>query len=562
MTAADYVLRGGLVADGTGSQPRRADVAIAGDRISAISSDCSELGIGAGTREIDASGHIVAPGFIDIHTHYDAQVFWDPALTPSSYHGVTSVIAGNCGFSIAPVRPEHHDVITRTLEGVEDMSAATLRAGVPWDFETFGDYLESVERHGTALNFGAYVGHTALRLYAMGDDAYEREATEDEVAKMCEVLLESLHAGACGFATSFAGTHRGIDGKPIPSRLAAREEIESLIQAAASTKQGVIAVAPGEQVSIKDLYSLQPEAGIPFTYTALLTSPSGGWRDLMARNRDGWEEGVEVWPQVSPRPGTFQMTMAEPFALNPNPEFGALIGLSADERLAAYASPDWRDIAQEGFKEQKILKPRWEVVTIDESDTHPELIGRPVKDVAEERGCRPIDVILDTAIDDKLATRVRTVFANDDKKGVAELLSEPNCTLGLSDAGAHVGQLCDAPQATDFLGRWVRDQELMPIETAIRKLTGTQADIFNLEGRGYLKEGNFADVVVFDFDTIDPGPTRRVRDFPADEERLTADAPTGISHVFVNGVEISGSGISGGQNGHRPPGKLLKALPR
>ena len=232
MSAADYVLRGGLVIDGTGSPPSRADIAIAGERVSAISSDRTDLGIGATTKEIDVSGQFVAPGFIDIHTHYDAQVFWDPALTPSCYHGVTSVIAGNCGFSIAPVRPEHHELVTRTLEGVEDMSAATLRAGVPWDFETFPEYLASVKHHGAGLNFGAYLGHTALRLYSMGDDAYERVATDQEVSDMQQILAESLRAGACGFATSFAVTHRGVDGKPIPSRHADRAEFEALVAAA------------------------------------------------------------------------------------------------------------------------------------------------------------------------------------------------------------------------------------------------------------------------------------------------------------------------------------------
>ena len=557
MSAADYVLRGGLVIDGTGSPPSRADIAIAGERVSAISSDRTDLGIGATTKEIDVSGQFVAPGFIDIHTHYDAQVFWDPALTPSCYHGVTSVIAGNCGFSIAPVRPEHHELVTRTLEGVEDMSAATLRAGVPWDFETFPEYLASVKHHGAGLNFGAYLGHTALRLYSMGDDAYERVATDQEVSDMQQILAESLRAGACGFATSFAVTHRGVDGKPIPSRHADRAEFEALVAAASETRTGVVAVAPGDPVGIKDLYDIQRTANIPFTYTALLTFPTGKWRDLVALNREQWKEGVEVWPQVSPRPGTFQMTMAEPFALNPNSEFGALVGVSTQARLEAYGDGEWRDKTEAAFATQTAMRPRWEVITIDESNTHPELIGRPVKDVAAERGCRPLDVLLDTAIDDGLATRVRTVFANDDPAGVAELLCEEGCTIGLSDAGAHIGQLCDAMQATDFLSKWVRDNELMPIETAVRKLTGIQADLFNLEDRGYLREGAYADIAVFDLAEINPGPTRRVRDFPADEERLTADAPTGISHVFVNGTEISDS-----QSNHRLPGKLLKALPR
>src|SRR5262245_41762655 len=213
----DLVIRGGTVLDGTGAPGRRADVAIRGERIEAIGANLR------GRRELDASGQVVAPGFIDIHTHYDAQVFWDPALTPSCFHGVTTVIAGNCGFSIAPTRPAHRSVVARTLEQVEDMTVETLGAGIPWDFESFAEYLGSVRRHGTVLNFTAYVGHTALRLYALGEEAYERAARPAEVDAMCAALRAGLEAGAAGLATSFAPTHVGmhVRGRPPRRRRAA-----------------------------------------------------------------------------------------------------------------------------------------------------------------------------------------------------------------------------------------------------------------------------------------------------------------------------------------------------
>src|SRR5438552_5767417 len=221
--AADLVIRGGTVFDGSGGPGRRADVAISDGVIAEIGPDLR------GERELDASGCAVTPGFIDIHTHYDAQVFWDPRLRPSSYHGVTTVVAGNCGFAIAPTREEHHEVIARTLENVEDMDVDTLSAGIAWEFRTFPEYLEAVRRRGTLLNFTAYVGHTPVRLYVMGDAAYERAATTDEVARMCELVREAIEAGAAGFSTSFSFAHRGVAGQPAPSRFAEHDASQALI---------------------------------------------------------------------------------------------------------------------------------------------------------------------------------------------------------------------------------------------------------------------------------------------------------------------------------------------
>lgn len=554
--SADVVIRGGTVVDGSGEPGREADVAITGDRISEIGSGLS------GKVELDASGQVVAPGFIDIHTHYDAQVFWDPALTPSCYHGVTSVIAGNCGFSIAPTRSRHQDLIARTLENVEDMNVDSLAEGIPWDFETFPEYLDSISRRGIALNFGAYIGHTALRLFVVGDEAYERASTDEEVARMVEVVAEAIDAGAAGLATSFAMTHRGADGLPIPSRFATRDEFEALIGVLGQKRRGVVSIAPGEQVGIDDMYALQPQVGVPFTYGALLTFPNGNHEKSAAKNREAWEKGIQVWPQVTPRPLTFQMVMTDPFTLNVNPEFAALMSEDHDARLKAYDDEDWRNRTAEAFKHQKAMVPRWETFQIAETASRPELVGRRLTDVAEELGVRPLDVLLDTAVSDDLATRISCIIANDDPEGVAMLLRQDGCTLGLSDAGAHVGQLCDAPQATDFLGNWVRDRELMPMEKAVRKLSAVQADLFNLVDRGYLREGAYADVVVFDPDTVAPGPLRRVRDFPANAERLTADASVGITHVLVNGTPIRRDGEVDESGVGAHPGDILRPSAR
>ncbi len=530
------LIRGGTVVDGTGAPGVAADVLVRDGRVAEVRPGLPADGADT---VLDATGCVVAPGFIDIHTHYDAQVFWDPALTPSCFHGVTTVVAGNCGFSIAPTRPEHRELIARTLENVEDMDVAALSAGVPWDFSSFPEYLQSVGRLPLALNFAAYVGHTALRLYVMGDDAYERAATADELERMRAVLAEALDAGAAGFATSVAPTHRGVDGKPVPSRFAERDELEALFRTVGEAGRGVVEVTPGHSLPPDEIYELQLATGVPFTFTALLSSPTGSHRRLVELNRAGWERGARVWPQVSPRPLAFSMTLAEPFTLNVNPRFAELMGAALEDRRRAYADPGWRASALEAWHESATMVPRWDTYEVAESPAHRDLEGARLTDVAAQRGCEPFAALLDLGLDEAdLGLRVRCILANDDPDEVAFLLAEEHCALGLSDAGAHVGQLCDAPQATDLLGNWVRERGVMSVEEAVRRLTKAQADLFGLVDRGELRPGAWADVVVFDPDTVAPGPIRRVADFPAGSERLTADAPVGVRHVLVNGVPI------------------------
>ena len=552
--ANETVIKGGTVVDGTGAPGVRADVGIAGGRVTEIGPDLD------GDRVLDAGECVVAPGFIDIHTHYDAQVFWDPALTPSCYHGVTTVVAGNCGFSIAPTRAEHQNLIARTLENVEDMDVAALEAGIPWDFATFPEYLASVARHGVGINFAAYIGHTALRLFVMGDAAYERTATPEENAAMQQVLHEAMDAGAAGFATSFAFPHRGIDGKPVPSRFADRAELEALLDTMREVGLGVVSIAPGEQCPPADMFDLQLKVGVPFTWGALLTSPSTNYQKSLEANRAGWERGAEVWPQVTPRPLTFQFTLDSPYPLAVNENFAALQNASIDERTRAYADSAWREKVMGSWGKTGSFGLRWDTYTIGESATHPELVDRRLEDVAAERGASSFDTLLDLALEEPgLALRVRTIIANDDEAGVAALLVDEHCVLGLSDAGAHAGQLCDAPQATDLLGGWVRDRGVMPVEQAVRKLSGQQADLFGFADRGYLRPGAWADVAVFDPATVAPGPVRRVRDFPANAERLTADQPVGMQHVVVNGtpVQVDGKRTDAANSGQvvRPSAK-------
>jgi N-acyl-D-aspartate/D-glutamate deacylase len=529
---ADLVIRGGTVFDGTGSPGRVADVTITDGVIQEIGPHLE------GRVELDASGCAVAPGFIDIHTHFDAQVFWDPELKPSSYHGVTTVVAGNCGFSIAPCRPEHHDVIVHTLENVEGMDAASLSAGIVWDFETFPDYLELVRSRGTALNFTAYMGHTALRLYVMGDAAYERAATTEEIDRMCQLLSEALAIGAAGFSTSFSFAHRGVDGKPVPSRFAEMDEVEALFMTAGRSGKGVVLTTPGWQCEYADVYTWQPRVGRPFT-GPLFAASNGSHLKTVKLHQEGIAQGADVWPQVTPRPLTMQFTLADAYNLNVGEVFAELMKASRPVRLAAFRDQEWRTLAFNDLEQGSTgMKPRWETYEVSESERFPELVGRRVSELADERGSSPLDVMCELSLAEDLTTRFRAYIANDDPDAVGLLLTEDHVVLGLTDAGAHVDQLCDAPLPTDLLGRWVRERGIMPLEQAIHKLTGEPADMFGFERRGYLREGYFADVCVFDPATVGTGPQIRLRDLPANGERLTNEEPTGVRHVLVNGILI------------------------
>jgi N-acyl-D-aspartate/D-glutamate deacylase len=554
MATPDLVIRGGTVIDGTGAPRRRADVAVTGDTITEVGDRLS------GRLELDAGGHVVTPGFVDIHTHYDAQVFWDPALTPSSWHGVTSVVAGNCGFSIAPCRPEHRELIGRTLQHVEDMSLPTLQAGIPWDFETFPEYLDSVERHGSAINYTAYVGHTAIRLYVMGDDGYERQPTDDELARMADVVREAVAAGAAGFATSSAPTHNGEGGRPVPSRLADIHELEVLVTPLRDVGRGVGAFTPGEKVTHAEVYDLQPRIGRPFTWTALLTMKrmphfAESMAELTSKKR---AEGVEVWPQVSCRPLTFQMTMADPFTFNTSEPFRLLMDTPLEHRLAAYRDAEWRRTAQEALETARVFRVNWDVMTVAESASHPELNDVPIRTLAEKQGVEPLDAIIDLAIEDNLETRFRSILSNDDPDQIEKLLQHPGMLIGLSDAGAHVSQLCDACLPTDLLGNWVREREVLTLEHAVHKLSGEPAGVYGFARRGVLRKGMKADITVFDPDTVGPGGLHRIRDFPADGERLVADEPSGMRHVVVNGTPIRVDGEPDAEGLAARPGCVLR----
>lgn len=551
----EIAIRGGTLIDGTGAPGRRLDVGIANGRIAELAPNVR------GAREIDAAGKLVTPGFIDIHTHYDPQVLWDPGLTPSSYQGVTSVVAGNCGYSIAPTNAAGRGSIMRTLDKVEDMRIETLEAGIRWEFESYGEYLDAVERGGVAINFGGYVGHTPVRAYVLGDEAYERKATDAEIVRMKQVVADSIRDGALGFSSDRAGFHIGDGGRPVPSVMSSQEEVEALAMVAGEIGQGVVHIAAGEEFHW--IYAFQKKLGRPLNWSAILTYPPS-WKsrapfaDKLARHVAERKAGADVWAQVTCRPIVQQIMMREPTSFYQMPCFAELAALPHAARPKLFADRAWRARVTEQFDSRKWIDPGWKTFTISESAAHPELVGRSVLDIAKERSCTPFDVVCDVSLADKLLTRFEIVFANDDVEGVSQLLKSEGCILGLSDAGAHIGQICDAVMPTDFLSRWVRDRGLMSVERGIHKLTGEIGHVLGLD-RGVLRPGAMADVAVLDWERVAPGPIRRVQDMPAGGDRLIADRPGGIDHVLVNGVPIRSDGQSLLDRLERLPGQVLRS---
>ncbi|MBM4242189.1 MAG: amidohydrolase family protein [Deltaproteobacteria bacterium] len=551
----DLLIRGGIVVDGTGAAAREGDVGIRGGRIAAIGKVD-----GPATRTIEARDRVVAPGFVDIHTHYDAQILWDRLLTISPWHGVTSVVMGNCGFGIAPTRAAHRELILRTLESVEGMSLDALVAGVgdDWPFETFPQYLDAVERRGSAINVGALIGHTPLRLFVMGEESTEREATDDEIAKMRAIVREALDAGALGFATSQAPTHVGYAGRPVPSRAATVAEIETLASCLGDAGHGVMQATIGRGFFLDEMAAIQKRTSRPVTWTALLAGMLGpdGHRWVLQKTAEMQGAGVNVVPQVSCRPLMVEFQFKAPFPFESLPFFQPVSAADHAGKARIYADPEFRAKLRE-HGQSGVLAARWQDTTIAESPSEPDLNERNLAEVAEQRGAHPVDLMLDLALASNLAARFRMAVTNTDEAIVGELLRDPTVVLGLSDAGAHASQLCDASFSTHLLGHWVRDKKALSLESAVRLLTSRGADLFGLADRGRLAVGAAADVVVFDPDTVGCSPLRRVNDLPAGADRLVCDA-IGVQAVVVNGSVIREDGRDALAETAPLPGLLLR----
>ena len=532
----DLKIVGGTIIDGSGAPAFTGDVGIVNGHIVALGRAPA-----AASETIDANGRVVCPGFVDIHTHYDAQIIWDRSLSVSPWHGVTTAIVGNCGFGISPMRPEHRKTAMRTLEKVEGMSFDALNAGLgdDWPFTTFPQYLALLEDKGSAINVAALVGHTPIRLWVMGEDATEREATGEEIQAMAALVHEAVEAGAIGFSSSHAATHHGDGGKPVPSRLASFEEMDTLVGAMAESGGGIFQAAMGRNLTDKHFEELATRHGIAITWTALLADMVGPgshhrYQESAARLQDS---GLNIVPQVACRPIMFDFNFSEPYPFELLDPFKAIMQADHQGKLAAYASPEFRTAFKaDSTIEAKNVNAGWaQRAEISRYDPDPSLENRSLAEVAAQRGVDPVDLALDMAIETELNSRIRFGFLNHNEAGVEELITDDHTVITLSDAGAHADQLCDACYATHLLGYWVRDKGVMSLERAIHALTQRPAQLVGLQDRGLLAEGRPADIVVFDPQTVGASSLRRVQDLPGDAERLVSDA-VGIDAVIVNGV--------------------------
>src|SRR5262245_6262737 len=554
----DLRIAGGTVVDGTGAPGKAADVGIRDGRVVAI----GRVDEPARTT-IDAGDLVVAPGFVDIHTHYDAQVLWDRMLSISPWHGVTTVVMGNCGFGVAPTRPEHRGLVLRTLEKVEGMSLEALETGLgaEWPFETFPEYLDAVERRGMAINVGAFVGHTPVRLYVMGEAATERPAAADEVGRVRGLVEGAWAAGALGVATSKAPTHVGYAGKPVPSRAAGMDEISALAGALGAAGRGVVQATVGPGLFFDEFAALARATGRTVTWTALLAGllGPGSHRMLLERSIDLVRQGLPVVPQVTCRPLNFEFDLEEPFVLESLPVWKPVSAANHAGKLALYRDPDFRRRLAETFGSDMAgpFRGFGERTRISFSPLAPALEERTLASVAGERGVHFVELMLDLALDSDLTARFRMAVLNYNEDEVAELLADPHTVLGLSDAGAHASQLCAACFATHLLGRWVREKGALRLEEAVRMLTTRPAEVLGITDRGRLAVGVPADVVVFDPATVGASALRRVHDLPAGAPRLVADA-TGIGGVIVNGRLIRRSGRDVVRADEPLPGRLLR----
>jgi N-acyl-D-aspartate/D-glutamate deacylase len=567
MTAADVdlIIRGGLVVDGTGTAPRRADVGVNRGRVVAVGEVDARP-----ERIIDADGRTVAPGFVDVHTHLDAQAFWDPMLSPSPLHGVTTAIAGNCGFTIAPLSSETGEYLMPMLARVEGMPLESLRTGVPWNWQSTEEYLDRLD--GTlAINTGFMVGHSAIRRLAMGEAANERASTPEELATMRRLLSDGLGAGALGFSTTTSTTHNDAQSRPVPSRFADAAEFVALARVCGQFKGTSLELLPK---GATDLGPFDPDVAELMIRMSEVARRPLNWNVIQpsARTLDTWLAKLEVGDHAQAR-GAKVVGLTMPvdmrarfsfhagFVLDVFEGWSPILGLPVPERIAALQDPGMRRQLEAGAAATPNMKhlAAWDKLLLVETfaPENERFRGRLVGDVAAELDSSPFDALMTVVLADELRTTFMRAIPEPtaaDWEARLRVWRDPRSVIGASDAGAHLDMIAAFRYSTGFLQEAVRERGLLSLEEAVHLLTEAPARLYGLRDRGVVREGAHADLLVFDPDTVGSEPVGTRFDLPGGAGRLYADA-TGVDHVLVGGTEIAVSGEYTGAS----PGRVLRA---
>jgi N-acyl-D-aspartate/D-glutamate deacylase len=555
----DLVIRGGRVVDGTGMPGFQADVAIQRGRIARI----GRVTEGA-KRVIDAGGAVVTPGFIDVHTHYDVQLDWDPIASPSCYHGVTTVLTGNCGFTLAPARPEDVPWLAAMLSRVEGMSKQALATGFRFAGGSFADFWNRHEGK-LGVNAGGYVGHSAVRRFAMGDAASEREATGDEIAAMQGLVRQAMREGALGFSTSQIDIHVGDDGREVPSNHASPEEVLALCSVLAEFDHGAIEAIPrsfaaGYDAKDRDLLvAMYRVSGKPIELNILTPTPQHpmGWQNALAFCREAFAQGVRVHPQFTTNKLELHLKLADTFVFDEMPVWREVLTRPEPERSRRLADPAWRARLQAEWDDDKTRAVAFDLGELEveavRNAAHAGWVGRSIAELGAERGTGKLDTFLDLALAEELQTSFRTRMSDIAKKFIRHIvetgLKDPIVMAGSSDGGAHLASFTGADYSTRLLAEWV-PAGVVSLEQAVWRLAGMPATVHGLRDRGFLRAGAWADVVVYDPATLACSEARLARDFPADTERYVVDA-TGYRAVLVNGeVLVEDGAHTGALPGH------------
>ena len=562
--AHDLVITGGTIVDGTGAPSQRGDVAIDGDRITAV----GEVDAAGARQIIDAEGRLVTPGFVDLHSHLDAQVGWDPLMSSSCWHGVTSVVMGNCGMTFAPLRPGQAETLANMMESVEDIPASAILRGLDWDWETYGDYLDAVDAMPKGINSAGYIGDVALRTYVCGDAACDEDiaASPEQLAEMARLVEEGLRAGAVGYSISRSLTHRVPDGRWVPGTWSDPSEFFAIAEPLGRLGRGVLDCAPrynetdGSTSRVDEemawIAELSRRTGRPFTFNlAQMQSLGDHYRRVVELSDEANRSGAQLRPQTTPRAIGILFSLAANTLVDSLPSFQALKPLDAAGRLAAIRTPEVRSrLVAEADGQSTDPYTRMFLMQPDSGAVYRYGPGDSIAAQAAAHGMSPVAWYLDVLDRTDGAAVANWPVLNQDFDAIAELLRSPVTVMGLADAGAHATQIMDASQPTFFLSHWVRDEGLFGIEEGIRRLTSDTASLIGLADRGVLRPGAFADLNVIDLDGMRLPLPEIVHDFPGGAPRFVQRA-VGIDHTVVNGRHFLDHGVHTGELS----GRLLRA---